>query len=84
MNNSLVIDLAKPSENSDSGVQVLKSTPTLTKKELNEYIENLKEYYDVNYYEDYFDWSHSYLREDNILNLPREKGNEKIMKSSIS
>lgn len=83
LNNSLVIDLAKPSENSESGVQVLKSTPTLTKKELNEYIENLKEYYDVKYYEDYFDWSHSYLREDNILNLPREKGNEKIMRAVL-
>lgn len=55
LNNSLVIDLAKPSENSESGVQVLKSTPTLTKKELNEYIENLKGYYDVKYYEDYFE-----------------------------
>ena len=83
LNNSLVIDLAKPSENSESGVQVLKSTPTLTKKELNEYIENLKEYYDVKYYEDYFDWSHSYLREDKILNLPREKGNEKIMRAVL-
>lgn len=83
LNNSLVIDLVKPSENSESGVQVLKSTPTLTKKELNEYIENLKEYYDVKYYEDYFDWSHSYLREDNILNLPREKGNEKIMRAVL-
>lgn len=40
LNNAMVIDLAKPSEDADSGVQVIKSTPTLTKKELNEYIEN--------------------------------------------
>ncbi len=80
LNNATVIDLAKPSEDADSGVQVIKSTPTLTKKELNEYIENLKEHYDVKYYEDYYDWSHSYLRENNILNLSREKGNEKVMR----
>ena len=83
LNNAMVIDLAKPSEDADSGVQVIKSTPTLTKKELNEYIENLKEYYDVKYYEDYFEWSHSYLRENNILNLPREKGNEKVMRAVL-
>ena len=83
LNNAIVIDLAKPSEDADSGVQVIKSTPTLTKKELNEYIENLKEYYDVKYYEDYYDWIHSYVREDNILNLPREKGNEKIMRAVL-
>lgn len=80
LNNATVIDLAKPSEDADSGVQVIKSTPTLTKKELNEYIENLKEHYDVKYYEDYYDWSHSYLRENNILNLSRKKGNEKVMR----
>ena len=83
LNNAMVIDLAKPSDDADSGVQVIKSTPTLTKKELNEYIENLKEHYDVKYYEDYYDWSHSYVREDNILNLPREKGNEKIMRAVV-
>ena len=83
LNNAMVIDLAKLSEDADSGVQVIKSTPTLTKKELNEYIENLKEYYDVKYYEDYYDWIHSYVREDNILNLPREKGNEKIMRAVL-
>ena len=65
------------------GLSVIKSTTRITKSELNEYIENLKEHYDVKYYEDYYDWSHSYVREDNILNLPREKGNEKIMRAVL-
>ena len=50
------IDLAKPTEDEDiEGIAVIKSTPRITKSELNEYIENLKEHYDVKYYEDYLE-----------------------------
>ena len=63
------------------GIAVIKSTPRVTKAELNEYIENLKEHYDVKYYEDVYDWSHSYIQEDNMITMPREKGNEKLMRT---
>ena len=66
------IDLAKPTEDMQ-GVSVIKSTPRITKVELNEYIDNLKEHYDVKFYEDVYDWTHSYLQEDTMITLPREK-----------
>ena len=74
------IDLAKPTEDMQ-GVSVIKSTPRITKVELNEYIDNLKEHYDVKFYEDVYDWTHSYLQEDTMITLPREKGNEKLMRA---
>ena len=74
------IDLAKPTEDMQ-GVSVIKSTPRITKAELNEYIDNLKEHYDVKFYEDVYDWTHSYLQEDTMITLPREKGNEKLMRT---
>ena len=63
------------------GVSVIKSTPRITKAELNEYIDNLKEHYDVKFYEDVYDWTYSYLQEDTMITLPREKGNEKLMRT---
>ena len=74
------IDLAKPTEDMQ-GVSVIKSTPRITKAELNEYIDNLKEHYDVKFYEDVYDWTHSYLQEDTMITLPREKGNERLMRA---
>ena len=74
------IDLAKPTEDMQ-GVSVIKSTPRITKTELNEYIDNLKEHYDVKFYEDVYDWTHSYLQEEAMITLPREKGNEKLMRT---
>ena len=74
------IDLAKPTEDMQ-GISVIKSTPRITKAELNEYIDNLKEHYDVKFYEDVYDWTHSYLQEDTMITLPREKGNEKLMRT---
>lgn len=74
------IDLAKPTEDMQD-ISVIKSTPRITKSELNEYIENLKEYYDVKYYEDIYDWTHSYVQEDRMISMPREKGNEKLMRA---
>ena len=76
------IDLAKPTDDMQ-GIAVMKSTPRLTKNELNEYIENLKEHYDVKYYEDVMDWTHSYIQEDKVLTMPREKGNEKLMRAVL-
>ena len=76
------IDLAKPS--SEYGkVEVIKSTPRLTKKEVNEYINNLKEHYDVKLYEDIYDWTHSYVRSDGLIEIPREKGNEKLIRTVL-
>lgn len=80
LNKADCIDLAKPTEDMQ-GIAVIKSTPRVTKAELNEYIENLKEHYDVKYYEDVYDWSHSYIQEDNMITMPREKGNEKLMRT---
>ena len=74
------IDLAKPTENMQ-GISVIKSTPRITKPELNEYIENLKEHYDVKYYEDVYDWTHSYVQEDKMITMPSEKGNERLMRA---
>lgn len=74
------IDLAKPTKDMQ-GISVIKSTPRVTKNELNEYIENLKEHYDVKYYEDVYDWTHSYAQEDEMITMPREKGNEKLMRT---
>jgi hypothetical protein len=82
LNKADAIDLAKPTDDMQ-GISVIKSTPRITKKELNEYIENLKEYYDVKYYEDIYDWTHSYIQEENILTVPREKGNEKLMRAVL-
>ena len=76
------IDLAKPTDDMQ-GIAVMKSTPRLTKNELNEYIENLKEHYDVKYYEYVMDWTHSYIQEDKVLTMPREKGNEKLMRAVL-
>ena len=80
LNKADCIDLAKPTEDMQ-GLSVIKSTPRITKSELNEYIENLKEDYDVKYYEDVYDWTHSYIQEDKMITLPREKGNEKLMRA---
>ena len=80
LNKADCIDLAKPTEDMQ-GLSVIKSTPRITKSELNEYIENLKEHYDVKYYEDVYDWTHSYIQEDKMITLPREKGNEKLMRA---
>ena len=80
LNNADCIDLAKPTEDMQ-GISVIKSTPRITKSELNEYIENLKEYYDVKYYEDVYDWTHSYVQEDKMITMPREKGNERLMRT---
>ena len=63
------------------GISVIKSTPRITKKELNEYVEHLKEYYDVKYYEDIYDWTHSYVQDDSMITMPREKGNEKLIRT---
>ena len=42
----------------------------------------LREYYDVEYYEDLFDWTHSYEdMRDGLISLPRERENEKIMRT---
>jgi DNA invertase Pin-like site-specific DNA recombinase/6-pyruvoyl-tetrahydropterin synthase len=82
LNKADAIDLAKPTDDMQ-GISVIKSTPRITKKELNEYIENLKEHYDVKYYEDIYDWTHSYIQEENILTVPREKGNEKLMRAVL-
>ncbi|MCF0125827.1 MAG: recombinase family protein [Clostridia bacterium] len=80
LNKADCIDLAKPTDDM-TDIAVIKSTPRITKKELNEYIENLKEYYDVKYYEDVQDWTYSYLQSDTMITMPREKGNEKIMRT---
>ena len=80
LNKADCIDLAKPTEDMQ-GISVIKSTPRITKSELNEYIENLKEYYDVKYYEDVYDWTHSYVQEDKMITMPREKGNERLMRT---
>ena len=82
LNKADAIDLAKPTDDMQ-GIAVMKSTPRLTKNELNEYIENLKEHYDVKYYEDVMDWTHSYFQEDKVLTMPREKGNEKLMRAVL-
>ena len=80
LNKADCIDLAKPTEDMQ-GISVIKSTPRIIKSELNEYIENLKEHYDVKYYEDVYDWTHSYVQEDKMITLPREKGNERLMRA---
>lgn len=69
LNKADCIDLAKPTEDMQ-GISVIKSTPRITKSELNEYIENLKEHYDVKYYEDVYDWTRSYIQED-TMKIPR-------------
>ena len=75
------IDLAKPT-NDERKVEITKSTPRVTKKELNEYMKHLREYYDVEYYEDLYDWTHSYEdKRDGMISLPRERENEKIMRT---
>ena len=80
LNKADCIDLAKLTEDMQ-GISVIKSTPRITKLELNEYIENLKEHYDVKYYEDVYDWTHSYVQEDKMITMPREKGNERLMRA---
>ena len=75
------IDLAQPTDD-ERKVIITRSTPRVTKKELNEYMKYLKEYYDVEYYEDYFDWTHEYEdMRDGLISLPRERENEKIMRT---
>lgn len=68
LNKADCIDLAKPTEDMQ-GISVIKSTPRITKKE----------HYDVKYYEDIYDWTRSYIQEDTMITLPREKENEKLM-----
>ena len=80
LNKADCIDLAKPTDDM-KGISVIKSTPRITKKELNEYVEHLKEYYDVKYYEDIYDWTHSYVQDDSMITMPREKGNEKLIRT---
>lgn len=80
LNKADCIDLAKPTDDM-KGIYVIKSTPRITKKELNEYVEHLKEYYDVKYYEDIYDWTHSYVQDDSMITMPREKGNEKLIRT---
>lgn len=80
LNKADCIDLAKPTDDM-KGISVIKSTPIITKKELNEYVEHLKEYYDVKYYEDIYDWTHSYVQDDSMITMPREKGNEKLIRT---
>ena len=79
---SCSVDLAKPS--SEYGkVEVIKSTPRLTKQELNEYIQNLKSEYDVKYYEDIYDWTHNYIMSNGVIETSREKGNEKLIRAVL-
>ena len=80
LNKADCIDLAKPTDDM-KGISVIKRTPRITKKELNEYVEHLKEYYDVKYYEDIYDWTHSYVQDDSMITMPREKGNEKLIRT---
>ena len=80
LNKADCIDLAKPTDDM-KGISVIKSTPRITKKKLNEYVEHLKEYYDVKYYEDIYDWTHSYVQDDSMITMPREKGNEKLIRT---
>lgn len=80
LNKADCIDLAKPTEDMQ-GISVIKNTPRITKLELNEYIENLKKHYDVKYYEDVYDWNCSYIQEENMITMPREKGNEKLIRT---
>lgn len=72
LNKAECIDLAKPTEDMQ-GISVIKSTPRITKSELNEYIENLKEHYDVKYYEDIYDWTRSYIQEDIMIHYREKK-----------
>ncbi len=78
------IELAKP--NADfTDIEVLKSTKRVTEKERDEYLEYLKEKYDVKVYEDPYYWANSEEVNEYVgrHSYPRQKGKEKLIRSFL-
>lgn len=74
------IDFAVPiSHEFKDTVAVIKSTPKLTKKELNEYVTELKKYYEVDVY-DVDKWDENYNENDFPKQPIVQKGNQKLMR----
>lgn len=78
------IDLAKPTEDLQD-VAVLRSTQRVTEKERDEYLEHLKEHYDVKIYDDPYTWVYEYEtnRSGTEINMPRKKGNEILIRGFL-
>jgi len=67
-------------------VVVMKSVKRVTEKERDEYVEYLKEKYDIKVYEDYQDWTYaSYKTDDNsgIMRVPNGLDNENTIREFI-
>ena len=75
------IDLAKPTSDMQD-VAIYRCMQRVTEKERDEYLEHLKEHYDVKVYDDPYLWAYSYVQsaDNSVITLPRQKGNEKLMR----
>ena len=76
------IDLAKPTADMQD-VAILRGTQRVTEKERDEYLEHLKEHYDVKVYDDPYLWAYSYVIDDRQISMPRQKGNERLIRGFL-
>ena len=77
-------EFARPSQSFED-VEIKRGTKIVTEKEKNEYIDRLKKYYDIKFYDDPHDWSNEGIYGDfnYPLYLPRKNKDEKIIRSFV-
>ena len=78
------IDLAKPTADMQD-VAIYRSMKMITEQERDEYLEHLKEHYDVKIYDDPYLWAYSYVEnvDGSVISMPRQKGNERLIRSFL-
>ena len=78
------LDLAKPTGDMQD-VAIYRSMKRITEQERDEYLEHLKEHYDVKIYDDPYLWAYSYVEnvDGSVISMPRQKGNERLIRSFL-
>lgn len=78
------INLAKPTADMQD-VAIYRSMKRITEQERDEYLEHLKEHYDVKIYDDPYLWAYSYVEnvDGSVISMPRQKGNERLIRSFL-
>ena len=78
------LDLAKPTSDMQDAA-IYRSMKRITEQERDEYLEHLKEHYDVKIYDDPYLWAYSYVEnvDGSVISMPRQKGNERLIRSFL-
>ena len=66
-------------------VAIYRSMKRISEQERDEYLEHLKEHYDVKIYDDPYLWAYSYVEnvDGSVISMPRQKGNERLIRSFL-